>query len=566
MRHRRTLGRLLGILLTFGLIAAACGDDDDGGAEEETTETTAAPEEEGEGEETEATTTTAAEEEAAATCDATVPGSVLNFGVYTATASLDPLTSSGALTGGTDLAAIYDVLFRWNPETNEWDPHVAESIESNADFTEWTLTLKEGITYGNGETLTAQDVLDNINRMLGPGRNASRGFLSRIDLANTVVQDEQTIVFTLLKPWSAFPYALADAPGMIVNPRVAANVDSAGASIVGTDPTGAGVGPYEVERWAPGESPYLVLKARPDYWGGPVCIETINMINIPVDATKADALENGELDIAFVRTADVIKELRETGEYEEMFALQSAGAMVLINNNAGTHNPITSDARFRQAVQLAIDPEQISQRAFGGELLGSSSLIHPDSNWYSDGLPELSVDPDAASALVEELKAEGWDGNVRLVCPDTNPDVPVALEASLEAVGMNVDSQVADTNTHIAAVAVNKDFDMACWGMNISDSAIWRQIGFNFESTSPSNRIGYANPAMDAAIDELFAAPDDDARREAVVKITEIFVEDVPSAPYAAVEEGIFISPRVQGILETQQTVFLLHDAVLVEE
>ncbi len=563
MRNRRAAGRALGVVLAFGLIAAACGDDDEAAEDTETTETTVATEE-GEGEETEATTTTAAEE-MAATCDATVPGSVLNFGIYAPSASLDPLASSGALTGGTELAAIYDVLFRWNPETGEWEGQAAESLESNADFTEWTLTLKEGVTYGNGETLTAQDVVDNVNRMLGPGRNASRGFLQRIDMANTVVQDDLTVVFTLLEPWSAFPYAFADGPGMIVNPRVAANVDSAGASIVGTDPTGAGVGPYEVERYAPGEPTYLTLTARADYWGGPVCIETINFINIPVDDTKADALETGELDVAFLRTADVINELRESGEYGEFFELQSAGGVVLINNNVGTHSPITSDARFRQAVQLAIDPEALSQRAFGGELLTQESMIHPDSKWYSDGLAPLETDPAAAAALVEELKGEGWDGNVRLVCPDTNPDVPVALEAALEAAGMNVDTQIADTNTHIAAVAVNRDFDMACWGWNISDSAIWRQIGFNLYSDSPSNRIGYGNPEMDTAIDALFAAPDDDARREAVATIAEVFAADVPSAVYGAVEEGIFFTDKVQGLKQTQQTMFLFDDAVLAE-
>jgi peptide/nickel transport system substrate-binding protein len=106
---------------------------------------------------------------------------------------------------------------------------------------------------------------------------------------------------------------------------------------------------------------------------------------------------------------------------------------------------------------------------------------------------------------------------------------------------------------------------MACWGCNISDSAIWRQIGFNLYSDSPSNRIGYGNPDMDAAIDALFAAPDDDARREAVATIAEVFAADVPSAVYGAVEEGIFFTDKVQGIKPTQQTMFLFDDAVLAE-
>ena len=89
--------------------------------------------------------------------------------MYSPTPSLDPLQGSGALAGGTDVLALYDSLMRWDSDTNEWVPHVAESLESNADFTEWTLTLRDGVTYSNGDPMVAQDVLDNLTRMTGPG-------------------------------------------------------------------------------------------------------------------------------------------------------------------------------------------------------------------------------------------------------------------------------------------------------------------------------------------------------------------------------------------------------------
>jgi peptide/nickel transport system substrate-binding protein len=576
MKYRRWTALAAASLLAL----AACGGDDDSEGDDTTAATSAttaaADTTTGESPDTtaaeEATTTTAAESPTTTAapdmgedCTATVAGSELDFGVYAPASSLDPLQNSGALVGGTDMLAIYDALMRWNPDTNEWEPHVAESLESNADFTEWTLTLRAGVTYSNGDPMVAQDVLDNMTRMMGQGRNASRGMIARVDLANSTAPDESTVVFKLFKPWSNFGYLLADAPGMVVNPEVGAVVDSAGASVISTDPTGAGVGPYSVERFAPGESPYLVLKARPDYWGGAPCIETVNLINIPTDQPKLDALELGELDVAFLRTQNVIEEARESGEFDEKMELQSAGVLMLINQGVGTFNPITADPRFRQAVNAAIDTEALSQRAYGGELLQQAGFVHPDSYWYTEGAPEPERDPALATQLVDELKAEGWDGNIRLVCPDTVPDAPVAFEAALEAVGMSVDSQVTDTNTHIAAVAVNKDFDMACWGLNISDSAIWRQIGFNFASDSPSNRIGYKNPAFDAAIDELYAAPDDDARRAAVLKMSEIYAEDVPVAIVGAAEEGILISPSVTGIVQTQQTMFMFQDASITQ-
>ena len=441
--------------------------------------------------------------------------------MYAPASSLDPLQVSGALVGGTDMAALYDVLMRWNPDTNEWDPHVAESLTPNADFTEWTLKLRPNVTYSNGDPLKAQDVLDNMTRMMGAGRNASRGMIARVDLANSTAPDDSTVVFKLLKPWSNFGYLLGDAPGMIVNPAVGAAMDSAGVSVISNDPTGAGVGPYTVEKWAPGESPYLVLKARPDYWGGAPCIETINFINIPLDQAKLDSLKLGELDAAFLRTQNVIEDARDSGDYDELMALQSAGVGLLINQGVGTFNPIGQDVRFRQAVQAALDPT----RSRSGRTAASSLCRTASSTRTRPGTPAGAPEPersmDTAKSLVDELKAGGWDGKIRLICPDTNADAPVAYEAALEAAGMDVDLQVTDTNTHIAAVAVNKDYDMACWGLNIADSSIWRQIGFNFASDSPSNRMGYKNADFDAAIDELYAAPDDDARRAAVLEMSD---------------------------------------------
>jgi peptide/nickel transport system substrate-binding protein len=165
-----------------------------------------------------------------------------------------------------------------------------------------------------------------------------------------------------------------------------------------------------------------VLKARQDYWGGAPCIETINFIGIPQDQPKFESLELGEIDVAFLRSPDVIAEARDTGEYDEFMELQSVGASILINQGVGSFDPIGQDLRFRQAVFAALDRDAISQRAFGGRLLEQTGIVQEESRWYTDGQPSPEEGMDLAKGLVEELKAEGWDGTVRLVCPNTVPD------------------------------------------------------------------------------------------------------------------------------------------------
>lgn len=566
MKRRAQRVALPALLVSVALIAAACGGDD-GATETVTTEASTTEETTAPGTDAPAATDAPAPEGG---CEATVPGTELRIGVFAPPASLDPQGNSGALIGGAELSAIYDVLTRWDPETNSWVPNLAESLEPNADFSEWTLTLRPGITYPDGTTMTAQNVLDNLVRMSGPGRDSVRVLVEWVDLEASEVVDDLTVIFRLKSPWADFGYLFGQGPGMIPNQALVAQVNESGVSIIGADPTNAGVGPYEVESYAPGEPEYLTLKAKADYWGGPVCIERVIFVAVPGDQAKLDALELDELDMAFMRTTNVIEEAKESGEYQTMLFLQSAGGLVLINNGIGTHNPITKDIRFRQAVSLAIDSQVISDRAFGGKLMQSRGLFAPDSVFYS-GLPEVEPDLEEASRLVEELKAEGWDGKVRLHMPDPNPDLPIAIEASLEAVGMDVDLLVTDTTTQITAVAVDRDYDMAGWGWNISDSSFYQNLTVTLGrspsamGTAEGNRIGFINSEVDQAILDLFAAPDLAARQAVAKRLSEIFASEIPSVTYGAIEEGYIYSTKVQGIRPTQQSVILLDKAYLAD-
>lgn len=129
---QRSLIRAGAVALAMTLVAVGCGSDDDGqraapNGDVEVPET-------GEG------------------CTETVAGSQIDYGVFAPARAIDPPSNSGALVGGTELAAVYDVPFTFNFETNQFEPKLAESLEPNDDFTTWTLTLREGITFSDEPT------------------------------------------------------------------------------------------------------------------------------------------------------------------------------------------------------------------------------------------------------------------------------------------------------------------------------------------------------------------------------------------------------------------------------
>ncbi len=543
----RNLRRSRRAVLRWGLPAAAlmltaslagCGGDDDG---DDAADTNGAP------------TTEAPSGER---CTETVAGTELTYGVYAPAAAIDPTLASGALVGGSELLAVYDALMIYDYENDAWEPHLAESLEPNDDFTEWTLTLQEGIEYSDGTPLDAQLVADNLDRFFGDGvRNTSAGFMTPI--TEKTVVDEQTLQLTLDRPWAEFPFVFADEPGMIVNLNaIGDDVDA----FAQQPPDAAGLGPYVVERNVPGEE--LVMVARDDYWGGePVCIERLRFVFTP--GTTYDAFRAGDLQAAFLRDPSDIDAVRQEGD-SNFFVLQDSGETLMINH---AEDRPGADERVREAIMLAIDPEVINDRAFEGLLDVRKALVSESSRFNSDAIEEYPTDPTRAQELLDEAKAEGYDGNIELLCttsPAQRPDTALAVASQLEAIGFTVEQTTIDQGDQIAQV-VGGDFDVACWGFNAGPDTGVTTWNRTLASDSTTNRMSYGNPDMDAALLDLFAAGDSDELTTAMAEVNELFNRDAGTLAYGHIEEGLVWADDVEGIVPTGATMFMFHDAYFAE-
>lgn len=555
------------MLLALTLVAAACGDDDEtdavGGTPADDAAETDGATETDDGAATDgsagdlATADDGDDDGSEAPCDATVPGSVATYGTFTPHSVTDPPNVSGSLVNGTETSAVFDVLFIYDFDTGEYVPHVAESISSNDDFTEWTLRLREGLTYSNGDPFDVDNLFASIDRFFEPGaRNSSAGFLSLIESREKV--DDHTAVFTLSQPWADFTFTFADEPGQVVNTRVIGDdVEAFGAQ----PPPEAGIGPYVVERNAAGEE--LVLRAREDYWAGPVCIERLRFVFVPGAAPTYEALRAGDFDMGMIRDAEVYAQIIDNGD-AWLGDLQDAGIVILMNH---TDDAPTADPRVRQAVALALDEQVLNERAFGGTLKTTRSLIHPDSRFWSDAVEEAPYDPERASQVVAELRAEGFDGRLRISGPlgSPTPEVLLAVEGMLEAVGFEVETIVAQDAT---LRVVQGDFDLATWGFSLGSAEYVSQLNVNFRSGLPSNRLRYASPEMDALLDQLLAAADDDARREVLAEINNVFVdaEEPMAVNLGALDVGVVLAPHLRGVVATQVAGQYLFHAAYIDE
>lgn len=539
------LRHLLALLLALVLVAAGCG----GGDDDEPTGSDGNEGTAGEVDPEVATLEAGFVNGGDAAEGEPTPGGSLTMGVFSEALSLDPVTSAGTgYAGGTEMAAIFDVLMRYDVVSGEYEPQMAESLEPNEDNTVWTLTLRDGVTFSDGTPLDAEVVKTSLERQAAEGRSA---FLINDNVESMEVTDPMTVTFTLNKPWAGFPYVLAFHPGMITHPDAASMGEA-----YGTEPIGAG--PYTVEKYAPGDE--IVLQARDDYWGEPPAIDTLTFTYLAGAEANLDALESGTFQVALLGEPQVATAAIDAGM--PGYLRINYGGGVTIMNVGGTDRP-TTELKVREAIAYATDPEILNERTWGGKAIPSTSLYGEGSRWFAD-VPGIAHDVDKARELVEEAKADGWDGSVEIVASATPPwnNAGLTLEAMLEGVGMEVTlTQPATVGDQLRVVNVDKAYDLSPTGYALDESEPYVELTKKFRSTSVQNTAGYASDEMDALLDELAAADTDEETIEAIGRIQELMNTDVPGSVWSHNPELLAWTEDVHGIQPTVNAMLLFTGA-----
>ena len=444
------------------------------------------------------------------------------------------------------MLAYYDV------DRQEAMPLLAESIVPNDDATQWTITLPEGAEFGNGDPLDAAALVAHFDRHLGP-ESTSRVRANAVQVIQSwEAVDDRSVTVTLHYSYPRFANLLAGDVGMVQN---VALINARGEAF-GTDPAGAGAGPYEIVEYSPPER--IVFEAKDDWWGGPVCIERVVYEFIPDLRANYDAFRKGEIDaVLLARDPAVINEAR--AEYPHAVSQMFNGAFFTMPNAGLGH---TADVRVRQAMAYAIDAEVINQRAWGGEGWSGKGVVLEDSITLdaTDGLP---YDPERARQLLDEYKAEtGWDGSIRGIAantPASNQEAALAIAAMLNAVGFNVDANVdLPINDLITQVAIDKNFELVLsWGIIQPEPALWNGLR-TWASDNPANQNGFSSPAFDAAMVALRSA-DSQAEYQAALEQTQQVVNDeVPFIAYGGDLSTFVYDPAIKGArLHMNETLIL---------
>lgn len=502
MNRRHRPMRLIAALVAVGLVAAGCGGDD---AESESTTATSAAAGTAE--------TTAAGDDTPTSTDAAADPAT-DVAPLVMAVSTEPSTLDAQLVNDRNAriftSNIYETLLFRSAE-NEIVPKLATAYE-NIDDNTWQFTLRDDVTFHDGEPFNADAVVFSIERIIAEEFDTQR--TSYIDgITGAVKVDDTTVNITTDGLLATLPIQITQIP--MVPPAASDQLD--------TNPIGTG--PYEFVSWQAGTE--IVATRYDGYWGEAPTITDFIVRIVGDSQTALAALQSGEVDL-------VVDLLPEQADQVPVFISAPASEFSYIAFN--TLRPELSDPRVRVAFNMAIDKDTLADAIYEGQASPNHAQnLSEGMLGYNPDLEPIPYDPEGATALLEEA---GYDFGAEIVL-----NVPIGrylkgeetaeyVAAQLEEVGINVTLRATEFNTYREEGRIPGD----------QPGAMDLKYGWNSNEFGDGSRIlshitcgGSSSKICDPAVDELMEDAStslDPAVRDADYQQVWALLRDNPYAIY----------------------------------
>jgi peptide/nickel transport system substrate-binding protein len=415
-------------------------------------------------------------------------------------------------------------------------PYLAESWEPSDDLKTWTFKLRKGVLFGNGQEMTADDVIYNVERWLAPETGSSiQGLLNAMvtesegkdkdgkpitlkKMTEGAVEkvDDHTIRFHLNEADLAMPEKMYHYPSIIVH----RSFDEAGGNISQTPELLTG--PYTLSDFAVGEKAVLVRRPGIKYWGEAPLLNEIVYIDTGEDASAGlAALASDQVDVVYLLDLTILEAAEAIPGVKVSAANTSQTGVIRMQVDAKPFD----DLRIRQAIQLASNNQANFEASHRG--LGSIGENHHVCDCQPDYSPMAKPKQDLDKAK-ELLQAAGVAGDLKLTCNVGNTqgsweqDSVVALKQDLAKAGIDLEVNVMPSAQYWE-VWDKADFSLTSWAHRPLGTM---NLGLAYRTGVPWNETHYANPEFDKALAEAESTIDLAERRKSMAKCQKMLQDD----------------------------------------
>lgn len=379
---------------------------------------------------------------------------------------------------------VYEPLY-WINDEGEEIPMLATEYSVSEDGLTWTFQLREGVTFQNGDPLTAQDVVYSYERCFDNAYMQEK--VEAID--SVTAPDDSTVEMHLKYQFSPLMEKIA-AIGIVSQSFVEANMDDQG--LLGFNACGTGA--YSVKEAIPDVS--ITLEAYSGYWGGEAPIKTLNFEQITDETTAVTAFEAGEIDVMSIPSANWTQ-ISESGQYNTDSRPSNHVVYLIFNTEAAPFD----NRELRQAIAYAINREDIIAVAADGLADPATSLATSYMLGYTEDHMTYEYDPEKAKELLAEAGyPDGLDiGSMKTMSGSYFEKVMQVVQSQLAEIGITSTIEGMDGNS-LVEDCITGNFTLADMGQNLSLDYDFLKTYFNEEYINGLNMARVS----DSQIQELF--------------------------------------------------------------
>jgi peptide/nickel transport system substrate-binding protein len=449
------------------------------------------------------------------------PGGTIRTGIIAPAGELDPITVADE--GGLAVLGQSGEYLTWSDEKLELQPRIAESWTPNEDGSVWTFQIRQGVTFHDGQALTAKDVEATMNRLADPdvGSNALSVFGGVLSTGAVKAIDDATAEFTLDAPNGNFPYLVSsDNYNAIILP---ANFDG------DWDKTFVGTGPWKLERFTPEVG--VTYTKNPDYWDSSrqPNPDRHEVRFYPEEQARVLALQGDEIDLVSNFSVAGGKVLLTDPNVAVVEIRASQHRQIHMRTDK---EPFT-DARVRQAMALLIDRQALVDGLWDGKAdLGNDSPFAPVFPSTDPSVAQREQDVEQAKQLLADAGHEGgfevelrtWDGF-------EIPQLAQLVQDAAKEAGITIKLNVTDPGSYYGDAVYGKSpwldstFGITDYGHRGVPNVL---LTAPLTSKGPWNSAHFKNTQYDELVAQYAASLDVESQRGVAGQIQQLLLDETP--------------------------------------